>query len=86
MNFKRVGHSWRKEARYTVHDANGAGVGLSGNRREACRIALSHGHGHWVKDNINTYFYYGVTRRGVRRIRVHSVAHKAFERACERTD
>ncbi len=83
-SLRRVGrdrHNWNAAARYTVHSADGSLVcKASPNRSIACQNALMFGLGHWVKDNINTYFFYGVDLTGLRRIRIGSVAHGAFDR------
>lgn len=79
MDFKRYGRKlgWNPKVRYTVHDVNGRLVEFgTPNRTEAKRMALSHGDGHWIKDNINTYFYYIVRFDAIRKIRVGSIAHQ----------
>lgn len=84
MNYKRVGqgrHNWNPAARYTIHSPDGDLVcKATPNRLSACQLALMFEPGHWVKDNINTYFFYGVGLIGLHRIRIGSVAHRAFNR------
>ena len=84
MNYKQYGRDqrrWNPAARYSIHDNNGMLASFAGQSRlQAKRDALALGNGFWVKDNINTYFFYGVVNGKPKRIKIGSFAHTAYNR------